>query len=129
MGAVETRDQCYRITTPKLGLRDASPRPLARLAPRGAGRPKITRTLTHFANRPIAPIIERGPLACPSGLDWTLCAGGIDLVNIEGFLFNFVHRPSCSAVNRKVVIDVIDDLLRLELEAEAHTTSSRSSAT
>ena len=70
------------------------PRPLTRLA---AVAPAAVRSLehSHFANHPIAPCLERGPLACPSALVWTLCAGGIDLVNILGFLFNFVHRPSC----------------------------------
>ena len=70
---------------------------------RGAGH---TRSLEHsnFGNRPIAPCLERGPLACPPALDWTLCAGGIDLVNILGFLSNFMNRPLCSAMNRMVVL-------------------------
>ena len=65
--------------------------------------------------------MARSPALLPwTTVDWTLCAGGIHLVNILGFLSNFIHRPLCSATNRMVALDVLDDLLRLELQAVAH---------
>ena len=96
-----------------------APRPLARLA---AVAPAAVRSLehSHSGNRPIAPYLERGPLACSPALACVVFAGVIDLFNILGFFSNFIHMPLCSTMNKMVAIDVLDDLMRLALQAVAH---------
>ena len=96
-----------------------APRPLARLA---AVAPAAVRSLehSHSGNRPIAPCLERGPLACSPALVCVVFAGAIDLVNILGFFSNFIHMPLCSTMNKMVTIDVLDDQMRLALQAVAH---------
>ena len=68
------------------------PRPPARLA---AVAPAAVRSLehSHSGNRPIAPCLERSPLARLPLPNWTLCAGWFDLGNIEGFLHNPFAQP------------------------------------
>ena len=96
-----------------------APRPPARLA---AVEPAPVRSLehSHSGNRPVAPSFERGPLACSLALPCVVFAGVIDLVSILGLFFNLIHMPLCSTMNKMVTIDVLDDQMRLALQAVAH---------
>ena len=96
-----------------------APRPPARLA---AVEPAPVRSLehSHSGNRPVAPSFERGPLACSLALPCVVFAGVIDLVSILGLFSNFIHMPLCSTMNKMVTIDVLDDQMRLALQAVAH---------
>ena len=85
------------------------------------------RTRPYFVSRPIVPCLERSPLACSPVSACVVFAGAIDLFNILGFFYNFMHRPLCSTMNRMAVLDVLDDLVRLRSKRWP-TTSSRSRA-
>ena len=47
-------------------------------------------------------------------------AGVIDLASILGLFSNFIHLPLCSTMNKKDTIDVLDNRMRLALQAVAH---------